>query len=264
MKYNQLTDSQFKYKLIIRNEKLQLIEAIVDFLESRLLERVEQLHPKPLGLATGRTMVPIYRLLIRRINNWPSHQRNKLLDNWLSFNLDEYIGLERSDKRNFFNFMQRNLAGQLNLSSKQIRVPNGASLDPQKEAENYLIELNDSKGLGVQLLGLGVNGHIGFNEPNSAFNSSCRVVYLSNETKKQNSFDFNNDLNKVPNCAITLGIADILAAEEIHLIVTGSSKAKIVRDFFTSPVSKDLPVSCLRGHKNLYIWLDIDAYKMMQ
>ena len=251
--------SQFPCSLIVKEDVGDLIHSIVDLLENRIHSHLATFFTKPLGLATGRTMEPIYELLVERFKAWPKLDFEKLRNNWLSFNLDEYVGLNHDDPNSFTFYMNRSIGELLELSPMQLRIPNGQCLDPVGEANFYLQELKSFGGLGLQLLGLGSNGHLGFNEPPCSPNSSCRVVDLTMSTRQQNAFAFNNEPKEVPPRAITLGIQEILKADEIHLIVTGSAKASILNSLFFTSCSEELPASWLRFHRNVFLWTDYAA-----
>lgn len=251
-------------KIMLEKDSAALVESIVDVLEDRLRVRLSQCDPKPLGLATGRTMQPIYTALVSRLQAWPTSELERLVEGWLSFNLDEYVGLSESDSESFAAYMTHLLARPLKLTSDQVRIPNGRSKDPQKEAALYKTQLLDCGGLSIQLLGIGVNGHLGFNEPPCNPNCHCRVVNLSESTRKQNAYSFQNNHNLVPKDAITLGLQEILSAEEIHLIVTGSAKSSVLYSLFSERAGEMLPASWLRQHKNLYIWADNLAFSKVK
>ena len=249
----------FPCKLIVQKNFTDLIGRVVDVLEDRLRRRLVQSAPKPLGLATGRTMEPIYKSLMARLKSWPDIELEKLVKTWCSFNLDEYVGLSESDDASYIAYMIRHIGRPLNLAPNQMRVPNGRSEDPEKEASCYLEELRNWGGVSIQLLGLGVNGHLGFNEPPCGANVSCRVVSLSSLTRQQNAFAFQNNPDLVPAKAITLGLEEILLADEIHLIVSGFSKANILSSLLTDSASEKLPASWLRKHPNMFLWADYEA-----
>ncbi len=245
--------------MIVRANQSDLVEELVDEIELELQKRLFETSPKPIGLATGRTMTSVYSSLLTRLKRWPAHQLESLLEGWCSFNLDEYVGLGVEDIPSFIRYMSCYLGDPLQLGPKQLFIPNGIAKDPNHEAFLYLQKLNSCGGIGMQLLGLGANGHIGFNEPPSGSESSCRVVCLSPFTKKQNAFAFGGEVDKVPDYAITLGIQEILQAEKIHLVVTGQTKASILSKLLNSSVSEDLPASWLKLHSNVYIWADQSA-----
>ena len=248
--------------MIVKDSQSTLAEALVDEIELRLRNRLSDFECKPIGLATGRTMRSIYSSLVDRLKQWPSDELERLRKGWFSFNLDEYIGLGIDDAQSFISYMARYLGEPLQLSSEQLLIPNGRAKNPHSEALAYREKLVCFGGIGVQLLGLGVNGHIGFNEPPCGAKSLCRVVSLSPSTIKQNAVEFACQEDQVPSRAITLGVEEILQAEDIHLVVTGSEKANILFKLLNSSLSEDLPASWLRLHPNVYIWADKAAIRI--
>ncbi len=236
----------------------------MDVLEERLIKRLSESFPKPLGLATGRTMEPIYQALVARLRSWPKQNLEPLLDGWSSFNLDEYVGLSKGDADSFSAYMNRHLGSPLRLGSDKLLIPDGRSKDPIEEADLYRKHLKSLGGLSIQLLGLGMNGHVGFNEPPCHPDASCRVVDLSSATREQNASSFAGDLGRVPTNAITLGLSEILLAEEVHLIVTGKAKSSVLHSLLNEPASEFLPASWLRQHSNLFLWVDHSALSKVQ
>lgn len=239
-----------------RPEPNGLMEAVVDHWEHALRQRLTQTNPRPLGLATGRTMEPFYAALRERLRLWSPTERARLRQGWLSFNLDEYVGRSAADPDSFAAYMQHQLAGPLKLSPDQLRVPNGAAADPEQEAMAYGQALQAAGGVGLQLLGLGANGHVGFNEPPCGADVICRCVSLRRATQEQNAAAFGGDPQQVPDRAITLGLAEILAAEEVHLIVTGNAKREILARVFATGCDPSLPASWLLRHPRVRLWAD--------
>ncbi len=239
-----------------RPEPDALMQAVADRFEIYLIEALNQ-HPfKPLGLATGRTMEPLYRELVQRLRQWPAQRLDLLRRHWISFNLDEYVGLTSSDPRSFACYMQSQLGEPLGLTADQLRLPDGMARDPAEEALRYRADLRLAGGIGLQLLGLGANGHVGFNEPPSASDAPCRVVTLQPATRMQNAGAFDGDPASVPAQAITLGIDDILSADEIHLIVTGAAKAEMLHMALLEPCRDVVPASWLQRHPRVHLWVD--------
>ena len=193
--------------------------AVVDVLDASLQRSVEQQRIRPLGLATGSTMEPLYAALCERLRAWPAQPLQWLREHWCSFNLDEYVGLPAADPRSFAAYMQTHLADPLMLPSDRLRLPDGMARDAESEARRYSTALRQAGGIGCQLLGLGSNGHVGFNEPPSGVDSPCRVVTLQSATRIQNAEAFGGDPEAVPRQAITLGLQEILSADVIHLLI---------------------------------------------
>ena len=253
----------FPYRLEQRATQPALIEALSEHLERCLRQRLQAAaSSKPLGLATGRTMEPLYAALVRRLSRWPVADLAVLRRSWLSFNLDEYLGLPSVDPRSYRSFMDHHLARPLGLGSTALRLPDGTRDDGDASACDYARDLLQHGGIGIQLLGLGSNGHIGFNEPPSAEDLACRVVTLSKATRHQNAAMFGGDPAAVPAQAITLGLREILAADEIHLVVTGAAKAGILAELLKLPTPDDhLPASWLGRHGQVWLWADADALR---
>lgn len=224
------------------------------------LLRERQRQPRrPLGLATGRTMEPVYAALADRWSQLDAASQRALRQDWLSFNLDEYVGLSAADPRSFAAFMAERLQRPLGLPLAQVQLPDGRAADPQAEARRYGAALAEAGGLGLQLLGLGLNGHVGFNEPPCPAAAPCRCLELSAATRAQNAGAFGGDPEAVPPRAITLGLAEILAAEQLLLVVTGVEKAAILRRCLEEPPQPDLPASWLQGHPALTVIADAAA-----
>lgn len=215
---------------------------------------------RPLGLATGRTMEPLYAALVQRLMLWSAQDLVELRRRWASFNLDEYLGLPAGDPCRYSTYMRRHLGEPLQLRPETLHLPDGSAADADGAAHSYAAKLNGCGGVGVQLLGLGNNGHVGFNEPPTTADQACHVVDLSDTTRRQNSGLFGGDSEAVPAQAITLGLHEILAAEEIHLVVTGAAKADILKRLLTLRAPEPgLPASWLLNHPCVWLWTDADA-----
>jgi glucosamine-6-phosphate deaminase len=225
-----------------------------------LLLRDRLLRPEhPLGLATGRTMEPVYAALARQVNGLTPAERQELRRRWCSFNLDAYVGVDRADPRSFAAEMASRLTTPLGLDPERVHLPDGQAADPHAAAECYAAQLAATGGIGLQLLGLGLNGHVGFNEPPSEPAVACHCVALSDHTRRQNAGAFGGDPDAVPWRAITLGLAEILAARRVLLVVTGAEKAAILHRALEEPPSADLPASWLQLHPALTVIVDADA-----
>lgn len=243
---------------------ISLCKSLVDVLEQELRQLL--IHgpaARPIGLATGRTMEPVYAGLVMRLQGWSATDRQRLRLVWSSFNLDEYIGLASRDPRSYRAFMDTWLGQPLQLTSSCLRVPDGQAMDPTVAAEDYSRDVQASGGIGLQLLGLGANGHVGFNEPPCGPEQRCHVVTLSEATRHQNASMFGGTPAAVPHQAITLGVAEILAAREIHLVVTGRSKALILaRLLEMQRPDPSLPASWLLEHQRVQLWADAEALSL--
>jgi len=236
--------------------------AVAEHVAAELLEAGLAGSGWPLGLATGRTMEPVYAALGRRVAALPAQQQRRLRQQWLSFNLDDYVGLASDDPASFRGVMERHLVQPLQLPPSQVRLPESWAADPDAEALRYRAALEVAGGIGLQLLGLGLNGHVGFNEPPCAADSRCRCLRLSAATRQQNAAAFGGDPEAVPARAITLGMADILAARRILLVVTGAAKAAILRAVLHQSPAEDLPASWLQGHASVEVIADRAALEL--
>ena len=231
--------------------------AVAERVAAILLQALRQ--GDTLGLATGRTMVPVYAALRQQLGALPAEERQGLLAGWRSFNLDEYVGLGPAHPASFARFMQEQLSAPLALPAGALQLPNGQAADSQAEAQRYGAAVREAGGIQLQLLGLGNNGHVGFNEPPCPADAPCRSLVLSEATRRQNAAAFGGDPAAVPLQAITLGTADICAARQLLLVVTGAAKADILRRCLLEPPGPDRPASWLQGHPGLRILVDAAA-----
>ena len=206
-----------------------------------------------LGLATGGTMIPFYRSLAGMINN-----KKIDMSRVRTFNLDEYVGLKRDDKQSYFYFMEKNFFSKVPIWMRNVHFLCGKAANLNLECKNYENSIRKNGGIDLQVLGIGRDGHVGFNEPGSSFRSKTREVLLSEATRRDNSRFFSS-VNKVPKRALTMGIAAIMSARKIILLASGKNKAEIVHRFLHGKVSEDVPASFLLKHDNITIILDRDA-----
>jgi glucosamine-6-phosphate deaminase len=229
---------------------------LADWVASLLL-RDRLLRPqRPLGLATGRTMEPVYAALARQVNGLTPAERQELRRRWCSFNLDAYVGVDRADPRSFAAEMASRLTTPLGLDPERVHLPDGQAADPHAAAECYAAQLAATGGIGLQLLGLGLNGHVGFNEPPCEVDASCRCLELSPATRQQNAGAFGGDPEAVPQQAITLGLREILAAERLLLVVTGGAKAEVLARALREPSTPELPASWIQLHPRALVVAD--------
>ncbi|WP_285889549.1 glucosamine-6-phosphate deaminase [Neobacillus niacini] len=220
-----------------------------------IVDRVRSNPNLTLGLATGSTPKGVYDYLIH------NHKENgTTYTNAKSVNLDEYIGLSAQDPNSYHYFMNQNLFCHLDINENHTHIPNGAANLLEQECLRYEQLIKNLGGVDLQLLGIGQNGHIGFNEPGTAFSSRTHIVTLAQNTREANSRFFNS-LEKVPTHAITMGIASILDSKEILLLVSGERKAEALNKFVNGEISEQFPASALKYHKNVTVIADKDALK---
>ena len=208
-----------------------------------------------LGLPTGKTPIGFYS----KISSL-SKKNIINLEKVKTFNLDEYYPIKRSDKRSFYHFMSKNLYSNTNLKPSNINIPNGEVKDYKKECLNYESKLK-SFPIDLEFLGIGINGHIAFNEPGSTKDSKTRLIDLTKETIKKNSNIFNR--RTFPKKGLTMGISSILSAKKIILMASGKHKAKAVECMLNGPISKSCPASFLRDHKDVTIIIDKSASSLL-
>lgn len=241
----------FMYKIF------NTVDQVSRYTAQRLLDKVKAMPAAVLGLATGSTMEPVYAQLIDAM------QQIQLDTAQLTtFNLDEYIGLSAEHPQSYNYYMCQNLFNRLNIPTQNIHLPNGLNTDIERACQAYSKAIQIKGGLDLQLLGIGSNGHIGFNEPQTCFNSRTHVVELSEQTRIDNARFF-TDKSEMPTHAITMGIQDILEAKEIILVATGPNKSEIMAQLFASPADEALPASALKQHPNLTIVLDREAAALL-
>ncbi len=209
-----------------------------------------------LGLATGSTPLGIYQELVKE------YQADRLdFSEVCTVNLDEYMGLSGDHEQSYRYFMDHNLFDHINVPKKYTYVPNGLAADPEDECEDYELLIQQLGGVDLQLLGIGCNGHIGFNEPDDHFPMETHVTQLTGSTIEANSRFFAS-ANEVPKQAVTMGIGTIMRAKKILLVANGENKAQAIYDTLFGPVSPSCPASILRFHQDVTVIVDEAAFKL--
>lgn len=215
-----------------------------------MIEKVMANPTLHLGLATGGTPVGIYANLIA------DHQKNGTsYEKITSFNLDEYVGLSGDNPNSYRFYMDDHLFNHINIQNANTYVPHGDADDIQKECAEYEELIANSGGIDLQILGIGSNGHIGFNEPGTSFHSKTHIVELTPSTRAANAIFFNS-LEEVPTQAITMGISTIMKSKEILLLISGESKSEALHRLITGGVDESFPASVLKNHPCVTIIAD--------
>ncbi len=209
-----------------------------------------------LGLATGSSPIGMYKEMAKDCANGGASYKNVS-----TVNLDEYVGLTADHDQSYAYFMRTNLFDHIDIDQKNTNLPCGSAPDAQKECDRYNALLDTMKQ-DVQVLGLGSNGHIGFNEPNTPFGSVTHLVDLTENTIKDNSRLFNS-IDEVPRQALSMGIKNIMQAKSILMVVSGKNKADAVYDMVKGEVTPALPASVLQLHPNVTIICDKDAASLL-
>ena len=203
-----------------------------------------------LGLATGSTPIGMYKQLI----DW--YNKGDLdFSQVKSVNLDEYVGLAPTHDQSYRYFMQHNLFDHVNIDPANTNVPNGLASDPEAECERYNQVIRSMGGIDIQVLGMGHNGHIGFNEPGHAFELETHAVDLTQTTIDANARFFASK-DEVPRRAVTMGIKSIMQAKQILVVVSGADKADILQRAFFAPVTPQVPASVLQFHHDVTLICD--------
>lgn len=212
-----------------------------------------RLRKKPglvLGLATGSTPLGTYDELIRM------HREDGLdFSKVTTFNLDEYIGLSRTHGESYHHFMQEKLFGHINVDPRFTYIPDGMSPDIEAHCDWYESEIERAGGIDVQILGIGANGHIAFNEPGSSLGSRTRIKPLTDETREDNARFFDS-IEEVPTHAITMGVGTIMDAREILLLASGETKAEAIAAAVEGPITANVPASIIQMHRRATIIVD--------
>ncbi|MGE5246340.1 MAG: glucosamine-6-phosphate deaminase [Betaproteobacteria bacterium] len=212
-----------------------------------------------LGLPSGRTPIPLYDELAALC-------RAGRIDfsRAASFNLDEFLGIGPAHRSSYHAFMRRHLFAAVNLPRRRIHVLNGAVRDPAAECARYERAIARAGGIDLQLLGIGANGHIGFNEPGTALVARTHVARLTPATRRANAALFGGRAANVPRRALSMGMATILQARRIVLLATGRGKARAVARAIHGPITPRVPASFLQLHANVDVWLDRDAASLLE
>jgi glucosamine-6-phosphate deaminase len=247
--YNDGVQEEYIMKVIICKDKkegsLKACEIMLDVIKNN--------ENPVLGLATGSTPIDLYQNLV------DDHAKNKTsYKNVTTFNLDEYFGLDINHPQSYHHFMCEHLFNHIDINMDNVHVPSGKG-DVEKAADEYNALLAKHP-IDIQLLGIGSNGHIGFNEPGTPFDSVTRVVDLKESTINDNArLFFNGNIDEVPKQAVSMGIKNIMEAKKVLLLAWGKGKAKVVKGMVEGPVTVDLPASCLQNHDDVILIVDEEA-----
>lgn len=232
------------FKLIVVNDYDEMSNEAFNIFKSEV-----DAGSKNFGMATGSTPVGLYEQICE------DYKSNKVYSNLNYYNLDEYHGLERSHPQSYYSFMKEKLFDHINATSTYI--PNG-EIDISESISNYQSIL-DNTTIDLQILGVGVNAHIGFNEPGTPFNINTNFVELNNTTREANKRFFNNNIDDVPEYAITMGIKDIMKAKKIIVLANGESKASAIYNMMYGEKNEQVPASVLQSHPDVTVIIDKKA-----
>lgn len=217
-------------------------------------EVVEEVRRRPtlvLGLPTGRTPIGFYRELVRRVRA-PAVDLTRIT----TFNLDEFLGVGPQEAGSYRRYMERHLFEPLGLPRGHVHFLDGSAPDPERECERYEQAIDAAGGIDLQILGIGTNGHIGFNEPGEWLEVCTHRVVLRPETRRANAGLFGGDSDRVPREALSMGVGTILRARKIVLLATGREKAWAVERLVRGPLTTTVPASLLQLHDGVGVLVD--------
>lgn len=221
------------------------------YVACELFKQMSQQPHSKLGLATGGTMVEVYEFLVSLL------QKNQLdVSGIETFNLDEYVGLSATHEQSYHRYMNDILFNRYpHFTKSLIHIPDGAADDLMAETKRYEDLINQKGPMDIQILGIGENGHIGFNEPGTDMNSTTQVVDLTDSTINANSRYFDNE-SEVPKQAVSMGLASILKAKRIILLALGEKKREAIEQLAKQEVNKQVPATILLAHPDVEIYVD--------
>lgn len=242
-------------KIKIVENKEELGNFVSDIVVDVIREKNQENNDAVLGLATGSTPLPVYEELSRRYANGRVD-----FDKTITFNLDEYVGIDYLNSNSYHKFMDDNLFQNININREKIHIPDGNANNLEQAAKEYEQMILDAGGIDLQLLGIGSNGHIGFNEPYENLNLETYVVDLTETTIEDNSRFFKT-IDEVPKQAITMGMGTIFNAEKIVLMATGKHKKDPIKKLITeTTVTTASPATLLKLHKDFTVVIDKELY----
>ena len=240
-------------KLIVSKENVGFLTA------SYVRDQIKAFNPtadKPFIIAfpTGGTAVDMYKYLVQ------FHKEGTLsFDNVISFNLDEYVALPVTHPESYHSFMWRNLFSHINMPKEHINILDGNAKDLDLECKKYEEKIASLGGINLFLGGVGQNGHIAFNEPNSPFDTLTHVVTLTENTRQANVRFFDDDINQVPTKALSMGLGTVMSAKQVVIMATGDKKAEALKHAFAKGTDLNWPITILQEHNNAFIVADKEA-----
>jgi glucosamine-6-phosphate deaminase len=233
-------------------------EAVARQAADRVADLVRRVPDCVLGLPTGATPLAMYQELIRR------HREEGLsFARVVTFNLDEYVGLAPEHPDSFAAYMRENFFDHIDIDPTNTHIPNGSAADLEAECRNYERAIEQAGGIDLQVLGIGLNGHIAFNEPGSSLGSRTRIKTLTRETLEANAPAL-DDLDQLPRLAITMGVGTIFEAKSCLLLACGAKKSRAVAAMIEGPITAQVPASALQLHRDVTVIVDEEAASALQ
>ncbi len=240
-------------KVIIVKDYDAMSEMAAEIIANKIKEKNNAI----LGLATGSSPIGTYQRLVEKCKKGEISFKNIV-----TYNLDEYCGIDRTHPQSYYYFMHDNLFNHVDINEENVHLPVANGSDLKECAKTYNEQLN-SVHVDLQLLGIGGNGHIGFNEPGTSFEQETFVVELTDKTRQDNKRFFNS-IDEVPTHAMTMGIKNIMNSEEILMLISGVNKADTVVKLLSGEITEDFPASILHKHPNTTVIIDQDAYSKVK
>mgnify|MGYP003290552516 CR=1 FL=1 len=226
-------------------------------LGAQIIKEQIQVNPScTLGLATGSSPIGTYKNLIKACE-----EKEISFKDVKTYNLDEYCGISRSHPQSYYYFMHENLFDHVDINEENVHIPAVSNTNLEQDCKVYNDMLNEAS-IDLQLLGIGGNGHIGFNEPGTSFTQETFIVKLAEKTRQDNKRFFNS-IDEVPTHAITMGIKNIMNAKKILMLISGASKADTVVRLLSEEIDTDFPASVLHKHPDVTVIIDQEAYSKM-
>ncbi len=241
-------------KVIVLNDGLEISKEAAEI----IVKQINNKHGSVIGFATGASPVETYKRIIE------SYEKGEVSLKYITtFNLDEYVGLDRENVNSYFWFMKENLFGKTDVDFNRVNFLSGLAEDTEAECKRYSEKIKECGGIDLQILGIGTNGHIGFNEPGDKFADGPFAVKLTQSTIDSNKKYFEAVGDTMPEYALTMGIGDIMRAKKIVLIATGKSKAKAVKALVEGEVTSECPASILKLHADVTVFLDKESAALL-
>ncbi|HOI78342.1 MAG TPA: glucosamine-6-phosphate deaminase [Petrimonas sp.] len=242
-------------RLIIQSGANQMAQWAANYIAAKI-NKANPTSEKPfvLGLPTGSSPLLTYKALIKLYESGVVS-----FENVITFNMDEYIGLPKDHPQSYYTFMWQNFFNHIDIKKENVHILNGMAEDPEAECRAYEDAMKDAGGVDLFLGGIGPDGHIAFNEPGSSLSSRTRIKTLTTDTVIANSRFFDNDVNKVPKTALTVGVGTVLDAKEVLILVNGHHKARALYHAVEGPINQMWTISALQLHQKGIIVCDYDA-----
>lgn len=238
-------------RLIIQDDYNKLSQWTANYVVSKINGAKDKNKPFVLGLPTGSTPLGMYKCLIKHCK-----EGNVSFKNVITFNMDEYVGLPDDHPESYHSFMWNNFFSHIDIPKENVNILNGNAKDLEAECAAYEEKIKAVGGIDLFLGGIGPDGHIAFNEPGSSFASRTRIKTLTQDTIIANSRFFDDDINKVPKTAVTVGVGTVLDAKEVLIMVNGHNKARTLAQAVEGPISQAWTITALQMHARCIIVCD--------